>query len=195
MKRLSVQVSRCFSTWKTNDGGVILKTSESTQIESVGSDKLTHVDSDGRAKMVDVGRKPESRRNAVASGIVILGAQAFRLVKENKIKKGDVLVIAQLAGIMAAKATATLIPLCHNIPIFNIQVDLQLDEESYAVHICASVDTIGRTGAEMESLTAVTAAALTVYDMCKAVSRDIVISDIKLMRKSGGKSEDFIRKI
>ena len=184
-------VARYFSTWDAADEKDKL---EFPGPQSTTSAKLTHVDKTGRAKMVDVGRKEESHRQAVACGTVILGPQAFKLVKENKIKKGDVLVVAQLAGIMAAKSTASLVPLCHNIPITDAQVDLQLDEENCAVNICASVDTLGRTGVEMESLTAVTVAALTVYDMCKAVSRDIIITDVKLMSKSGGKSGDFVRK-
>ena len=154
--------------------------------------KLSHVDNQGHAQMVDVGGKKESNRLAVAAATVYLGLEAFHLVKENKIRKGDVLTVAQLAGIMASKQTPNLIPLCHNIHITHSEVNLELDEENFAVNITGSVNSVGRTGVEMESLTAVTVAALTVYDMCKAVSREIVISDIKLMKKVGGKSGDYV---
>ena len=155
--------------------------------------KLSHVDRGGRARMVDVGAKNETSRVAVATASVILGSEAFRLVKENRISKGDILTVAQLAGIMASKATPHLIPLCHNIHITHAEVHLELDEANHAVQISGSVNSVGRTGVEMESLTAVTVAALTVYDMCKAVSRDIVISDVKLVKKTGGKTGDYVR--
>ncbi|KAJ7357860.1 Molybdenum cofactor synthesis protein 1 [Desmophyllum pertusum] len=142
--------------------------------------------------MVNVGAKKDSNRLAVATAMVYLGPEAFHLVKENKIRKGDVLTVAQLAGIMASKLTPNLIPLCHNIHITHAEVNLELDESKFAVRITGSVNCVGRTGVEMESLTAVTVAALTVYDMCKAVSRDIVISDIKLVKKTGGKSGDYV---
>jgi len=152
---------------------------------------LTHVDNQGRAQMVDVGAKAESNRLAVATAVVELGAEAFHLLKENKISKGNVLTVAQLAGIMASKQTPNIIPLCHNIHITHAEVNLELNEDNFAVNITGSVNSFGRTGVEMESLTAVTVAALTVYDMCKAVSHDIVISDIKLLKKVGGRSGDY----
>ena len=154
--------------------------------------KLSHVDKQGHAQMVDVGSKTESSRLSVATAKVYLGQTAFNLVKENKIHKGDVLTVAQLAGIMASKQTPNLIPLCHNIHITHAEVNLELDEKKLAVRITGSVNSVGRTGVEMESLTAVTVAALTVYDMCKAVSREIAISDIKLVKKVGGKSGDYV---
>lgn len=170
---------------------VTLKKDTNSQLSDFMS-KLSHIDSSGRAQMVDVGAKKDTSRIAVASAKVYLGPEAFHLVKENKIQKGDVLTVAQLAGIMACKLTANLIPLCHNISITNSKVNLELDDENFTVCITGSVNSVGKTGVEMESLTAVTIAALTVYDMCKAVSREIVISDIKLLRKSGGKSGDYL---
>ena len=162
--------------------------SQSTQ----ASPKLSHVDTEGHARMVDIGSKGDTNRVAMAMAMVHLGPESFSLVKENKIVKGDVLTVAQLAGIMACKLTPSLIPLCHNIQITHSEVNLELDEENFAVCITGTVNSVGKTGVEMESLTAVTIAALTVYDMCKAVSRDIVISDVKLVRKSGGKSGDYV---
>ena len=162
----------------------------SASIDTVS--QLSHVDAEGCARMVDVGAKENTSRVAIATGIVYLGQKAFDLVKANKIAKGDVLTVAQMAGIMACKLTPSLIPLCHNIQITHAKVNLELDDKTFAVRITATVNSIGRTGVEMESLTAVSLAALTVYDMCKAVSRDIVISDIKLLQKSGGKSGDYI---
>ena len=170
---------------------VTLKKDTNSQLSDFMS-KLSHIDSSGRAQMVDVGAKKDTSRIAVASAKVYLGPEAFHLVKENKIQKGDVLTVAQLAGIMACKLTANLIPLCHNISITNSKVNLELDDENFTVCITGSVNSVGKTGVEMESLTAVTIAALTVYDMCKAVSREIVISDIKLLRKSGGISGDYL---
>lgn len=157
------------------------------------SPRLTHIDNEGAASMVEVKEKPETVRIATAKGTVYLGEQAFQLVQENKIKKGDVLTTAQLAGIMASKSTSTLIPLCHNIPITRADVRLTLNSEKNAVDIVSTVSTVGRTGVEMEALTAVSVAALTVYDMCKAVSRDMVIGDVRLVHKSGGKSGNFTK--
>lgn len=154
--------------------------------------QLSHTDSSGRAVMVDVGGKGTSLREARAEGVVLLGPEAARLVAENKMKKGDVLTVAQLAGIMAAKQTAQLIPLCHNINLTKVDVTCELDMERHAVVVRSLVRTVGQTGVEMEALTAVSVAALTVYDMCKAVTHDMVISDVKLMSKSGGK-RDFQR--
>ncbi|GFR65056.1 molybdenum cofactor biosynthesis protein 1 [Elysia marginata] len=153
---------------------------------------LTHTDRDGKALMVDVGSKPPSLREALAQGSIYLGPEASRLVKENKIKKGDVLTTAQLAGIMAAKQTALLIPLCHNINLTKVSVQCHLVESTHTVEVSSLARTIGQTGVEMEALTAATVAALTIYDMCKAVTHDMVIGDVKLMSKSGGR-RDFQR--
>lgn len=157
------------------------------------SDNLTHTDEEGRAAMVDVGGKPDSRRSAVASAVVRLGEKAFGMVKQNQVKKGDVLAVAQIAGIQGAKLTSQLIPLCHNIPLNHVDVSLSLDEARFAVVICSSCQTWGRTGVEMEALIAVSLAALTVYDMCKAVTHDIVIEEVKLLSKTGGQRGDFLR--
>ncbi|XP_034516566.1 molybdenum cofactor biosynthesis protein 1 isoform X5 [Ailuropoda melanoleuca] len=157
------------------------------------SDHLTHVDTEGRAAMVDVGRKPDTERVAVASAVVLLGPVAFRLVRENQLKKGDALVIAQLAGVQAAKLTSQLIPLCHHVALSHVHVQLELDSTRHAVGIQASCRARGPTGVEMEALTAAAVAALTVYDMCKGVSRDIVLGEIKLLSKTGGQRGDFQR--
>ncbi|NWH54308.1 MOCS1 protein, partial [Fregata magnificens] len=157
------------------------------------SDSLTHTDEEGRAAMVDVGGKPDSRRNAVAGAVVRLGEKAFGMVRQNQVKKGDVLAVAQIAGIQGAKLTSQLIPLCHNIPLNHVEVSLSLDEARYAVVIHSSCQTWGKTGVEMEALTAASLAALTVYDMCKAVTHDIVIEEVKLLSKTGGQRGDFSR--
>ncbi|XP_021565521.1 molybdenum cofactor biosynthesis protein 1 isoform X2 [Carlito syrichta] len=157
------------------------------------SEQLTHVDSEGRAAMVDVGRKPDTDRVAVASAVVLLGPVAFKLVQQNQLKKGDALVVAQLAGVQAAKLTSQLIPLCHHVALSHVQVQLELDSMHHAVVIQASCRARGPTGVEMEALTSATVAALTLYDMCKAVSRDIVLGEIKLISKTGGQRGDFHR--
>ncbi|XP_036073534.1 molybdenum cofactor biosynthesis protein 1 isoform X2 [Rousettus aegyptiacus] len=156
-------------------------------------DRLTHVDTEGRAAMVDVGGKPDTERVAVASAMVLLGPVAFKLVQENQLKKGDALVVAQLAGIQAAKLTSQLIPLCHHVALSHVQVQLQLDSTRHAVVIQASCRAQGPTGVEMEALTSAAVASLTLYDMCKAVSRDIVLGEIKLISKTGGQRGDFHR--
>lgn len=153
--------------------------------------KLTHTDESGKAVMVDVGGKSITSREARARAHISLGPEAFTLVRENKLKKGDVLTVAQLAGIMAAKRTADLIPLCHNIPLTKVDVRCLLNEERLSVDIETLVKTTGVTGVEMEALTAATVAALTVYDMCKAVTREMVISDVKLIMKTGGARGDY----
>lgn len=157
------------------------------------SDNLTHTDEEGRATMVDVGGKPDSRRRAVAGAVVRLGEKAFGMVRQNQMKKGDVLAVAQIAGIQGAKLTSQLIPLCHNIPLSHVEVSLSLDEARCAVVIHCSCQTWGKTGVEMEALTAASLAALTVYDMCKAVTHDIVIEEVKLLSKTGGQRGDFSR--
>ncbi|XP_011280538.1 molybdenum cofactor biosynthesis protein 1 isoform X2 [Felis catus] len=157
------------------------------------SDQLTHVDAEGRAAMVDVGGKPDTERVAVASAVVLLGPVAFNLVQKNQLKKGDALVVAQLAGVQAAKQTSQLIPLCHHVALSHVEVQLELDSTRHAVGIQASCRARGPTGVEMEALTAAAVAALTLYDMCKAVSRDIVLGEIKLISKTGGQRGDFHR--
>lgn len=154
---------------------------------------FTHFNDQGRAKMVDVGEKDPSRRTAVAGARVLLNRETFRLIQSGGVKKGDVLTVAQIAGVMGAKRTPDLIPMCHPILIDGIDLSLFLDEERCSVEISAKVSCDGRTGVEMEALTAASVAALTVYDMCKAVQRDMVITDIRLLSKSGGVHGDFIR--
>ena len=155
---------------------------------------FTHFNKEGRAKMVDVGDKPESRRTAVAAARVLVNRDTFNLIKSGGMKKGDVLTVAQIAGIMGAKRTPDLIPMCHPIIIDGVNMTLSLDEDRCSVEIEASVSVAGRTGVEMEALTAVSTAALTVYDMCKAVQKDMVITDIRLISKTGGVHGDFTRK-
>ena len=153
------------------------------------STNLTHVDGEGRAEMVDVGEKAVSRRTAVAEGKIVLGETAWRLVEENKIKKGDVLTVSQLAGLMAVKQTSSLIPLCHPLNVDNITISLTLHPFDYSVQVRAEVSCTDKTGVEMEALTGVSVALLTVYDMCKAVTKDMTISNIRLLSKTGGKSD------
>ncbi|MDD6160807.1 MAG: cyclic pyranopterin monophosphate synthase MoaC [Oscillospiraceae bacterium] len=154
---------------------------------------FTHFNEEGRAKMVDVGEKPQSRRTAVAAARVLVNRDTFDLIRSGGMKKGDVLTVAQVAGVMGAKRTPELIPMCHPILIDGIDLSLHLDEARCSVEIEAAVTCDGRTGVEMEALTAASTAALTVYDMCKAVQKDIVISDIRLLRKTGGVHGDFQR--
>ena len=151
--------------------------------------KLTHTDAQGRATMVDVGVKIPTRRTATARATVILSHTAFQLLRDNQLAKGDALAVAQLAGIMASKQTSALIPLCHPLPLDHTSITFELNELHNAAVITAVCHTTGRTGVEMEALTAVSVAALTVYDMCKAVSHDIIITDVKLLRKTGGKRD------
>ena len=154
---------------------------------------FTHFNEQGRAKMVDVGEKPVTVRTAVAAGRVLVNAETFALIKSGGMKKGDVLTVAQIAGVMGAKRTPDLIPMCHPILIDGINLELHLDEERRSVEITATVSCAGRTGVEMEALSAVSVAALTVYDMCKAVQKDMLISDIRLLRKTGGVHGEFER--
>ncbi len=154
---------------------------------------FTHFNEQGRGKMVCVEEKPVTHRSAVAAGRVLVNPETFERIRTGGMKKGDVLSIAQIAGIMGAKKTAELIPLCHPLGLSGIDLTLRLVEEDRAVEIVATVSCDGKTGVEMEALTAVSTAALTVYDMCKAVQRDIVISDIRLLRKTGGVHGDYQR--
>ena len=154
--------------------------------------KLTHLDESGQAAMVNVGHKPDTKRVAVARGQVSLKPETLALIREGALKKGDVLSVARLAGIMAAKRTADLIPLCHPLPLTHITVDLTLDDDPPRVLIESRVRTVGKTGVEMEALTAVAVAALTVYDMAKAVDREMHIEAIRLVEKHGGQSGDVV---
>ncbi len=155
---------------------------------------FTHFNEQGRAKMVDVGEKPVTTRTAAAAARVLVSRETFDLIRSGGMKKGDVLTVAQVAGVMGAKRTPELIPMCHPILIDGIDLELSLDEERLSVEILARVRCGGRTGVEMEALTAAATAALTVYDMCKAVQKDMVISDIRLVSKTGGVHGDYERK-
>ena len=152
---------------------------------------FTHFNDQGRAKMVDVGEKPISQRTAVAAGRVLVNEHTFALIQSGGVKKGDVLTVAQIAGVMGAKHTPDIIPMCHPILVDGINLELHLDEQRKSVEIRASVSCDGRTGVEMEALTAVSAAALTIYDMCKALQKDMRIEHVRLLAKSGGRSGDF----
>ena len=154
---------------------------------------FTHFNEQGRAKMVDVGEKPVSQRTAVAAGRVLVNEHTFALIKSGGMKKGDVLTVAQIAGVMGAKRTPDIIPMCHPILMDGINLELYLDENRLSVEIKATVSYDGRTGVEMEALTAVSTAALTVYDMCKAVQKDMMITDIRLVSKTGGIHGDYFR--
>jgi cyclic pyranopterin phosphate synthase len=150
--------------------------------------KLTHIDEAGRPKMVDVGAKADTHRIAIAKGLVRMQPETFTLIRRGGIAKGDVLTTAQLAGIMAAKKTPDLIPLCHPILISSVDIKFKPDEKTSTIEITATVESAGKTGVEMEALTAAAVAALTIYDMCKAVDRGMRIESIRLFKKSGGKS-------
>lgn len=150
--------------------------------------KLTHLDEAGRPRMVDVTGKPDTHRQAVAKGTVRMQPATFKLLKKGQMAKGDVLSVAQLAGIMAAKQTPGLIPLCHPVLIGKTDIEFRLDEKKSTIEITATVESTGKTGVEMEALTATAITALTIYDMCKAVDRGIKIENIRLVSKSGGKS-------
>lgn len=154
---------------------------------------FTHFNDQGRAKMVNVGEKPITQRVAVAAGRVLVNEHTFSLIRSGGMKKGDVLTVAQIAGVMGAKRTPDLIPMCHIVQVEGIDLELHLDEERHSVEITASVCCDGRTGVEMEALTVVSTAALTVYDMCKAVQKDMTIADIRLLSKTGGVHGDYKR--
>ncbi len=155
------------------------------------SSALTHFDRQGQAHMVDVAAKPETHRVARASGVIRMKPDTLALIKAGHAKKGDVLGIARIAAIQGAKRTADLVPLCHPLPITRVAVELELDEAASLLRCTAQVETLGRTGVEMEALTAVQVGLLTVYDMCKAVDRGMVMGDIRLLRKSGGQSGEW----
>jgi len=153
--------------------------------------QLTHLDEEGRARMVDVGSKPDTERMAVAQGEITMRSETLALIQERGIPKGDVLAVAQVAGIMAAKRTHELIPLCHPLLLTHVAVEFAPHEAENLIEITATVKTSGKTGVEMEALTAVAVAALTIYDMCKAVDRAMHITNVRLVRKSGGKSGEI----
>lgn len=159
----------------------------------MADETLTHFDAAGNARMVDVGEKNNTRREATAEGTITMSSRAFALVQQGNMKKGDVLGVARIAGIMAAKKVDQLIPLCHPLAITGVDVTFTLDEARCAIGIKGTVSITGQTGVEMEALTAVSVAALTIYDMCKAVDKAMEISDVRLLRKSGGKSGVFER--
>lgn len=154
---------------------------------------FTHFNEEGKARMVNVGDKPLTHRTAVAGARVLVNAETFTRIRSGGMKKGDVLTVAQIAGIMGAKRTPDLIPLCHPVGISGADLRLTLDEAACAVDIEAAVSCDGQTGVEMEALTAVSVAALTVYDMCKAIQRDMVITDVRLLEKTGGVHGDYRR--
>jgi cyclic pyranopterin phosphate synthase len=154
--------------------------------------RLSHLDESGRPRMVDITAKPDTVREAIAKGSIYMKPETLALIRAGQVAKGDVLSVAQVAGVMAAKKTHELIPLCHPLLLTDIDVQLQPDEKENALHITASVRTAGKTGVEMEALTAVAVAALTVYDMCKAVDRRMRIEGVRLARKSGGKSGEIV---
>ena len=156
--------------------------------------KLSHLDEQGRARMVDVSEKADTSRIAVARGAVHMRPETLALILEEKIEKGDVFSVARVAGIMAAKKTSELIPMCHPLNITSVEINLTPGENPARVEVEATVRVNGKTGVEMEALTAVSVAALTIYDMCKAVDREMTIREIRLVKKSGGKSGTFIRK-
>ncbi|NMA87359.1 MAG: cyclic pyranopterin monophosphate synthase MoaC [Tissierellia bacterium] len=153
--------------------------------------EFTHFNTEGRAHMVEVGGKEDTKRTAIARGEIQMKKETIELIKEGMIKKGDVLSVAQIGGIMGAKETSHLIPMCHNINLTGVDIEFNILEEKILVE--STVKTIGKTGVEMEALTAVSIALLTIYDMCKAVDKDMVLGDIKLMKKTGGKSGEYIR--
>ncbi|MEE9216553.1 MAG: cyclic pyranopterin monophosphate synthase MoaC [Anaerolineales bacterium] len=157
----------------------------------VQSKNLTHLDDEGRAHMVDVGAKPETERVAIAKGVVRVSPETLATAREGNLKKGDLISVAELAGVMAAKRTADLIPLCHPLSLTHINVELEFAEDPPRIEVKAEVQTMGRTGVEMEALTAVSVASLTVYDMIKGLERGARITDIRLIEKRGGSSGDL----
>ncbi len=156
------------------------------------TNQLTHIDESGQAKMVDVGQKPDTERVAVAGGSVVMRPETLQLIIEGNVKKGDVLTVAQMAGVMAAKRTSELIPLCHPLLINHVSVTCTPNPAESRIDIKASVRLTGKTGVEMEALTAVTVAGLTIYDMVKAVDRSMRLTDIRLLAKSGGRSGEYV---
>jgi cyclic pyranopterin phosphate synthase len=154
--------------------------------------ELSHFNEEGRSRMVDVGDKEDTARIAIAEGEVVMRPETLRLINEGKISKGDVLAVAQVAGIMAAKQTSQIIPMCHPLMLTSVDLNFKINEEAHKIIIKSKVKTVGRTGVEMEALTAVAIAGLTIYDMCKAVDRGITIKAIRLIEKAGGKSGHYL---
>ena len=157
----------------------------------MSKNKLTHFDKNGNPSMVDINQKDSTVRIAIANGKIIMKPNTLKRILDLDIKKGDVLNVAKLAGIMAAKKTDQLIPLCHSIPLSYVNVDLEPNIKESSVNITAEASLVGKTGVEMEALTAVSVAGLTIYDMCKAIDRDMILTNVRLMHKSGGKSGEF----
>jgi cyclic pyranopterin monophosphate synthase len=158
------------------------------------STPLSHLDESGRARMVDVGHKPDTERTAIAAGEVIMRIETLALIRSGALKKGDVLAVAQVAGVMAAKRTSELIPLCHQLPLTQVLVELELDDALPGLRITATTRTVAKTGVEMEALTAVAVAALTIYDMAKAAEKTMRIQNIRLLEKHGGQSGDVVNR-
>lgn len=156
--------------------------------------ELTHINEEGRARMVDVSEKADTIREAVAVGAISMKKETIERIMEGSISKGDVLAVAQVGGIMGAKSTFQIIPMCHPIMMSSCDISFKIDVENSKIQITAAAKTVGKTGIEMEALTAVATAALTIYDMCKAIDREMVINNIMLVKKSGGKSGTFERK-
>lgn len=155
--------------------------------------RLTHVDAEGKARMVDVSQKPPTSREAVAKGSILMKAATIRIILEKAMPKGDVIAVARVAGIMAAKKTSELIPMCHSLNLTHVNINIRVDAENNSIDVESAVKCIGQTGVEMEALTAVSVSLLTIYDMCKAVDKGMTISDIMLIEKRGGKSGEFRR--
>ena len=158
------------------------------------STPLSHLDEKGRARMVDVGHKPDTERTAIAAGEVVMRPETLALIRSGALKKGDVLAVAQIAGVMPAKRTSELIPLCHPLPLTQVLVDIELDDGLPGLRITATTRTVAKTGVEMEALTAVSVAALTIYDMAKAAEKTMRIQNIRLLEKHGGQSGDVINR-
>jgi len=154
--------------------------------------ELSHFNEEGRSRMVDVGDKEDTARIAIAEGEVVMRPETLKLINEGKISKGDVLAVAQVAGIMAAKQTSQIIPMCHPLMLTSVDLNFKINEEAHKIIIKSKVKTVGRTGVEMEALTAVAIAGLTIYDMCKAVDRGMTIKAIRLIEKAGGKSGHYL---
>ena len=190
LDRLAAAGARCFLVGETlmREPDVAAATRRLLRLPRPG---FTHLDAEGRARMVDVSDKEETDRVAIAGARVVMRPETLERIRSGDVAKGDVLAVARLAGIMAAKRTAELIPLCHPLALTSVEVDLECVPERSAVEITATCRLRGRTGVEMEALTAASVAALTVYDMCKAVDRGMVVTDLRLLRKSGGKSGNW----
>jgi len=178
--------------YNTRSGSALLNTFVIIRYNHCMTNKLTHLDEQGKARMVDVGHKPDTERVAVARGEVIMKPETLQLIRDGQMKKGDVLTVAQIAGISASKRTSDLIPLCHPLPLSKIDVDFTLQDSLPGIMISATVKVTGKTGVEMEALTAVTVAALTIYDMAKAAEKTMRIQNIRLIEKHGGQSGDVV---